>query len=62
MRILNSFWSLIPVPVLALTTLLGTACTNAEDKSVLERLQRLEDKEAIYAAAGTILCVSGNRQ
>jgi hypothetical protein len=37
------------LPVLALTTLVGTACTNAPDQSVLERLQRLEDKEAIYS-------------
>ena len=47
-RILNSFRSVIAVSVLALTTLLGTGCAGAQDKSVLDRLQRLEDKEAIY--------------
>lgn len=36
-------------PVLALTTLVGSACANAPDQSVVERLQRMEDKEAIYS-------------
>ena len=48
-RVLNSFRSVIAVSGLALTTLLGTGCAGAQDKSVLDRLQRLEDKEAIYA-------------
>jgi hypothetical protein len=39
----------IAAPVLALTTLLGTVSATAQDRSVLERLQRLEDKEAIHA-------------
>jgi hypothetical protein len=48
-RIVNFFRSVIAVSVLALTTLLGTGCAGAQDKSVLDRLQRLEDREAIYA-------------
>jgi hypothetical protein len=39
----------IAVSVLALATLLGAGCAPAPDQSVLDRLQRLEDKEAIYA-------------
>ena len=47
-RNVDSFRSVIAVSVLALTALLGTACAGAQDQSVLDRLQRLEDKEAIY--------------
>jgi hypothetical protein len=48
-RIVNFCRSVIAVSVLALTTLLETGCAGAQDKSVLDRLQRLEDREAIYA-------------
>ena len=46
---LNSFRLQGAVLVLALTGFVGTACTAAPDKSVMDRLQRLEDKAAIYA-------------
>jgi hypothetical protein len=46
--ILNSFRLFIAATVLAFTTLAGTACTTTQDTSVLERLQHLEDKAAIY--------------
>lgn len=46
--VLSSSRSRIAAPVLALTTVLLTAPATAQDRSVLERLQRLEDKEAIH--------------
>ena len=48
-KTLNSFRFQVAVLVLTLTTLGGTACTATPDKSVIDRLQRLEDKAAIYA-------------
>jgi hypothetical protein len=47
--ILNSFRSLIAVPVLTIITLMGTATATAQDESILERLRRLEDREAIHS-------------
>ncbi len=47
--ILSSLRSLIAVPVLTMITLMGTATATAQDESILERLQRLEDKEAIHS-------------
>lgn len=44
----NSFRTMSAVLVLAGTFLIGTATVAAQDESVLARLQRLEDKDAIY--------------